>query len=904
MNNKANINRQKKKQIPRYIIVSILIIVVLLVVIPLTTIYMLTKAYDDQIRNETTKTSAFIRKTVRSFIDGAYNLSSELATNPAILTMNGDILSPILTDCVNRNDYMVLLYVTGMDGMQVARSSGQLGDRSGRFWFKQMNETRQPFVSPSYYSLTGNMPCTSVFLPMYSQRSFQSQNDSDEMIGIFGADIDLKYLQQLAEQFANPDSGLHSFIIDGEGVVIAHPDYNYLETLTNYKTLIRTVSVTDEYGNKLLNPDTSVVTMEEEFTVSDSFSNMISSVMSGNSGLDVVEYNGKSYYMSYEPINLPGFSDSWSVVTMQDRSIAMNAVSRLIIQVIIIVAIIIIIFTVLIYTLFKTLRKTMTHLETANDRFKIMFDSNPYINLLFNSRFEVIDCNSVALDFMGFESKEQMSAGFAERVTKSLPKIQPDGRITTSLKERLLAAVEKGVEKFETALHLEDRERIIDVEFKKISYDDSFAIIANAHDITDIRRRELELKKARMEAEIASQSKSNFLANMSHEMRTPMNAIIGMTAIGKKSESIEEKNHALNKIGDASSHLLGVINDVLDMAKIEADKLELSPIEFCFERVLQKVLTVVNFRVEEKEQRLTVNIDKNIPRFLIGDEQRLVQIITNLMSNAVKFTPEGGHISLNAFLVSENEGNCELRIEVTDSGIGISTEQKERLFLAFEQAEAGTSRQYGGTGLGLTISKRIIDLMGGKIWVESDLGKGAKFIFTVKAQRSDKVDENLDLFHKNKGDNTNGGEFTGKNLLVAEDVEINREILISLLHDTGISIDCAENGEEVLKMVETNPDKYDIIFMDVQMPFMNGHEATRRIRAFEASRHEKSSTSFTTGETRSNNRNLRRQIPIIALTANVFKSDIEDCLTAGMDDHLGKPLDIDRVIEKLRVYLK
>ncbi|MCL2443731.1 MAG: cache domain-containing protein, partial [Treponema sp.] len=301
MNNKANINRQKKKQIPRYIIVSILIIVVLLVVIPLTTIYMLTKAYDDQIRNETTKTSAFIRKTVRSFIDGAYNLSSELATNPAILTMNGDILSPILTDCVNRNDYMVLLYVTGMDGMQVARSSGQLGDRSGRFWFKQMNETRQPFVSPSYYSLTGNMPCTSVFLPMYSQRSFQSQNDSDEMIGIFGADIDLKYLQQLAEQFANPDSGLHSFIIDGEGVVIAHPDYNYLETLTNYKTLNRTVSVTDEYGNKLLNPDTSVVTMEEEFTVSDSFSNMISSVMSGNSGLDVVEYNGKSYYMSYEP---------------------------------------------------------------------------------------------------------------------------------------------------------------------------------------------------------------------------------------------------------------------------------------------------------------------------------------------------------------------------------------------------------------------------------------------------------------------------------------------------------------------------------------------------------------------------------------------------------------------------
>jgi len=495
---------------------------------------------------------------------------------------------------------------------------------------------------------------------------------------------------------------------------------------------------------------------------------------------------------------------------------------------------------------------------------------------------------------MGFESKEQMSAGFAERVTRSLPEIQPDGRITTSLKERLLAAVEKGVEKFETVLNLEDRKRIVDVEFKKISYEDSFAIIANAHDITDIRRRELEFKKARMEAEIASQAKSNFLANMSHEMRTPMNAIIGMTAIGRKSESIEDKNHALNKIGDASSHLLGVINDVLDMAKIEADKLDISPIEFCFERVLQKVLTVVNFRVEEKEQRLTVNVDKNIPRFLIGDEQRLVQIITNLMSNAVKFTPEGGDISLEAFLVSENEENCEIRIEVKDSGIGISAEQKERLFMAFEQADAGTSRQYGGTGLGLTISKRIIELMGGKIWVESELGKGAKFIFTVKALHSDKADNvngNSGSLDKDKEENIKGGEFAGKNLLVAEDVEINREILISLLHDTGISIDCAENGEEALKMVEANPGKYDIVFMDVQMPFMNGYEATRRIRVFEKQLHEIKPY-------------LRKQIPIIALTANVFKSDIEDCLASGMDDHLGKPLDIDRVIEKLRLYLK
>jgi len=434
-------------------------------------------------------------------------------------------------------------------------------------------------------------------------------------------------------------------------------------------------------------------------------------------------------------------------------------------------------------------------------------------------------------------------------------------------------------------------------------------------DISKEKNTLFNTERLRREAEVASQSKSDFLANMSHEMRTPMNAIIGMTTIGKKSKDIEQKNHALNKIGDASSHLLGVINDVLDMAKIEANKLELSPIEYNFEKMLQKVLAVINFRVEEKLQRLSVNIDKNLPPFLIGDEQRLIQVITNLLSNAVKFTPEGGDISLNANLVCENDGNCELKIEVKDSGIGISPEKHEKLFVAFEQAETGTSRQYGGTGLGLAISKCIIELMDGSIWVESELGKGANFIFTLKAMRSERSFGSIPDSDNNEEDSVCEGEFSGKKLLVVEDIEINREILIALLEDTGIKIDCAENGKEAVKMIEASPDKYDIVFMDIQMPIMNGHEASRRIRALESAKKESSSdnmnllsdergTSFTEGETRSNNRNLRRQIPIIALTANVFKSDVEECLAAGMDDHLGKPLDIDRVIEKLRKYLK
>ncbi|MDR2577467.1 MAG: response regulator [Chitinispirillales bacterium] len=398
--------------------------------------------------------------------------------------------------------------------------------------------------------------------------------------------------------------------------------------------------------------------------------------------------------------------------------------------------------------------------------------------------------------------------------------------------------------------------------------------------VQSIRDTSAQLETALEQATVASKAKGDFLSTMSHEMRTPMNAIIGMTAIGKKARDIEQKDRALNKIEDASTHLLGVINDVLDMAKIEADKLELSPTEFNFERMLQKTMTVANFRVDEKRQVMTVSIDNKIPGFIIGDDQRLTQVITNLLSNAVKFTPEGGKIHIEATLAGETAEDCELRIEVSDSGIGISPEQRDRLFLPFEQAESGTSRKFGGTGLGLVISKRIVELMGGRIWVESELGTGARFIFTVKVQRGRKEDDNASECSEIDSAAAYTGAFEGKRMLLAEDIEINREIVMAFLENTGIIIDCAEDGKKALDMIEATPGRYDVVLMDVQMPRMDGLEATRRIRALPAA------------------------LPIIAMTANVFKADIEECLAAGMDDHVGKPLDIEKVLEKLRKYLK
>ena len=387
-----------------------------------------------------------------------------------------------------------------------------------------------------------------------------------------------------------------------------------------------------------------------------------------------------------------------------------------------------------------------------------------------------------------------------------------------------------------------------------------------------------ELVTAKDCAEELSRVKSDFLSTMSHEMRTPMNVIMGMTAIGKKAADIERKNLSLDEIERASSYLIGVINDVLDMAKIEADKLELAQAEFDFEKMMQMVLTLLNFRTDEKHQTLSVSIDDNMPRFMQGDDQRLAQVITNLMANAVKFTPDGGEISLFASLISETDGLCELRFEVSDNGIGISPEQQKNLFQAFGQAESETSRQYGGTGLGLVISKRIVELMGGEITVKSELGKGASFIFTVKARRGEKTDleAGSNFFAESRS-------FAGKKILLAEDMDINREIFKALLDDFGLIVDFAENGKAALDMIEASPGHYDIVFMDVKMPEMDGLEATRRIRALPAL--------------------SDIPLPIIAMTANVFKSDIDECLAAGMNDHIGKPFDVASISKMLGKYL-
>ena len=414
--------------------------------------------------------------------------------------------------------------------------------------------------------------------------------------------------------------------------------------------------------------------------------------------------------------------------------------------------------------------------------------------------------------------------------------------------------------------------RCYSVTFKEINLHESIenSILVITMDITDLMRE-------KENAQAAAKAKSDFLSRMSHEMRTPMNAIIGMTKIAENTEDTSKLKYCLSTIDTSAKLLLGIINDVLDMSKIEAGKFELENIPLNLEKVLADVGNIIREDMEKKGHTFNVILGRDLYLNYIGDELRLSQVITNLLSNAVKFTPVNGTITL---MVDEtdNQGDiCTLRFSVSDTGIGMTEAQIGHLFNSFEQADGSITRRFGGTGLGLAISKTIVEKMRGHIWVESHYGSGSKFTFEVKLERAPFREIKTDVPRTVP-------DFSGISILLAEDVELNREIFLALLDETHISIDAAENGSIAVSMFKENPDKYDMIIMDIQMPEMDGYEATRTIRALDIPG--------------------AKSIPIIAMTANVFKEDIERCRASGMNDHLAKPIDETAVIEKITLFSK
>jgi len=400
--------------------------------------------------------------------------------------------------------------------------------------------------------------------------------------------------------------------------------------------------------------------------------------------------------------------------------------------------------------------------------------------------------------------------------------------------------------------------------------------------LLEMKTKEVSLREAaELEAENASKAKGDFLSHMSHEIRSPLNAVIGMINIANEEDSIENIKRYLEKAGNAARHVLGVINDILDMSKIEANKLELAESEFDFRKMMTNIIDVTSIRAQEKQQQIIANMSPSLPTIVICDELRLSQVITNLMTNAIKFTPEKGTVTLSADKTEEKDGEITLKITVADSGIGISPDQQKKLFSAYNQADNTISKKFGGTGLGLVISKQIIELMQGTIWIESELGKGAKFIFTINVKKGTVKEQTAASPVEIKAADLNLKAFT---ILAAEDMDFNREVLAKYLEKTGVNIDFAENGKIAVDKYKENPDKYNLILMDINMPEMNGDEATIQIRAFEKEQN-------------------RKPIIIVAMTADVFKEDVEKCLSVGMNDHISKPVVPKIIFAKLKQYL-
>jgi signal transduction histidine kinase/ActR/RegA family two-component response regulator len=380
------------------------------------------------------------------------------------------------------------------------------------------------------------------------------------------------------------------------------------------------------------------------------------------------------------------------------------------------------------------------------------------------------------------------------------------------------------------------------------------------------------------QSEAASRAKSQFLSSMSHEIRTPLNTIIGMTDIAMRGGQTEMME-CLSKIHYASNHLLTVVNDILDISKIQEQKLMISPANFKFEKMITSLTDSFKVTMQQKGLTFRCKIDPNIPTYLYGDDQRLIQVLMNLLSNAQKFTPIGGSITLSVSLISREGDDLCLAFSVRDTGIGISDANQARIFKPFEQADQSTTRQYGGTGLGLAISQSIVEAMSGSFSLTSEPGIGSNFSFEVNlkiGKPTDDSEQGNDL-SKDKLD------FTGKTLLIVDDMEINREIVVAMLEDTSVTILQAADGEEAVTMFQTI-ETIDAILMDVQMPKMDGLTATRHIRAL--------------GTPRALN------IPIIAMTANALREDVDVCLAAGMNSHIGKPINWDNLISKLQTYLK
>ena len=404
------------------------------------------------------------------------------------------------------------------------------------------------------------------------------------------------------------------------------------------------------------------------------------------------------------------------------------------------------------------------------------------------------------------------------------------------------------------------------------------------HDVTDQRERELQqedaLRIALASSEHANKAKTAFLNNMSHDIRTPMNAIIGFTALAASHmDQPDLVKDYLTKIGTSSKHLLSLINDVLDMSRIESGIVKIEENEVCIPDVLHDLKTIIQGNIQAKQQNLYIETQDVVHENVITDRLRLNQILLNIVSNAIKFTPTGGTVNIRV-----TEKTCNLKdfttfeFRIKDNGIGMSEEFQTHVFDAFSREQTSTKSGIEGTGLGMAVTRNIVDMMGGTISLTSKGGKGTEFVVTLNFKIRKVLTMPMDIKEEPLQQTERENRYSGKKVLIVEDNELNREIATALLEEIGISVDSVEDGTDAVeRMNEVDDDRYDLIFMDIQMPKMDGYMATREIRTLK--------------------NNKKANIPIIAMTANAFEEDKKKAFQAGMNAHIAKPIDIKIILD-------